>query len=89
MDVNTTFLNGHLFEDVYKAQTEGFQNAKYPDKVCKLYKFICGLKQASCNWKLKFDEKIKEYSFDHSKEEPCFFIRIRGYKEFFLTFICR
>nr|GEX81010.1 hypothetical protein [Tanacetum cinerariifolium] len=31
MDVKTAFLNGHLFEEVYMKQHEGFVNPKYPN----------------------------------------------------------
>ncbi|GKD67765.1 retrotransposon protein, putative, ty1-copia subclass [Tanacetum coccineum] len=36
MDVKTGFLNEKLTEDVFMAQPEGFENAKYPKRVCKL-----------------------------------------------------
>ncbi|GKC93201.1 putative retrotransposon ty1-copia subclass protein [Tanacetum coccineum] len=36
MDVKTAFLNGKLTEDVFMAQPEDFENAKYPERVCKL-----------------------------------------------------
>nr|GEV71957.1 retrotransposon protein, putative, Ty1-copia subclass [Tanacetum cinerariifolium] len=47
MDVKTAFLNGHLSEEVYMEQPEGFVNLKYPNHVCKLKRSIYGLKQAS------------------------------------------
>nr|GEY68084.1 hypothetical protein [Tanacetum cinerariifolium] len=31
MDVKTAFINGHLFEEVYMEQPEGFVNPKYPN----------------------------------------------------------
>ncbi|GKB54529.1 putative RNA-directed DNA polymerase [Tanacetum coccineum] len=49
MDVKTDFLNRKLTEDVFMVQPEGFENAKYPKRVCKLQKAIYGLKQASRN----------------------------------------
>nr|GFB96544.1 putative retrotransposon Ty1-copia subclass protein [Tanacetum cinerariifolium] len=47
MDVKTALLNGHLSEEVYMEQPEGFVNPKYPNHVCKLKRSIYGLKQAS------------------------------------------
>ncbi|GKC58062.1 retrotransposon protein, putative, ty1-copia subclass [Tanacetum coccineum] len=47
IDVKTVFLDGHLSEDVYMVQPEGFVNPKYPNQVCKLKRSIYGLKQAS------------------------------------------
>ncbi|GKA56959.1 retrotransposon protein, putative, ty1-copia subclass [Tanacetum coccineum] len=47
MDVKTAFLNGHLSEDVYMVQPEGFVDPKRPNNVCKLQHSIYGLKQAS------------------------------------------
>lgn len=75
MDVKTAFLNGHLSEDVYMVQPEGFVNRKYPKKVCKLQRSIYGLKQASRSWNLRFDEKIKECGFTQNQDEPCVYIR--------------
>nr|GEY55798.1 hypothetical protein [Tanacetum cinerariifolium] len=34
-DVKTTFLNGHLFEEVYMEQPKGFVNLKYPNHIRK------------------------------------------------------
>jgi hypothetical protein len=36
MDVKTSFLNGHLSEDVYMTQPEGFVDPENAGKVCKL-----------------------------------------------------
>ncbi|GJS37139.1 retrotransposon protein, putative, ty1-copia subclass [Tanacetum coccineum] len=49
IDVKTSFLNGHVSEDVYMVQPEGFVDPKHPNKVCKLQRSIYGLKQASRN----------------------------------------
>ncbi|GKF03614.1 retrotransposon protein, putative, ty1-copia subclass, partial [Tanacetum coccineum] len=59
MDVKTTFLNGYLDEDIYMVQPKGFVDPNHPRKVCKLQRFIYGLKQASRSWNKSFDEKIK------------------------------
>ncbi|GJS67139.1 retrotransposon protein, putative, ty1-copia subclass [Tanacetum coccineum] len=75
MDVKTTFLNGHLSEDVYMVQTEGFVDSKHPNKVCKLQCSIYGLKQASRSWNKRFDEKIKKIGFAQNPDEPCVYLK--------------
>ena len=47
MDVKTAFLNGYLEEDISIQQPEGFVASRKDNLVCKLKKFIYGLKQAS------------------------------------------
>jgi Reverse transcriptase (RNA-dependent DNA polymerase) len=47
MDVKTAFLNGDLQEDVYMTQPMGFEDPRNANKVCKLWRAIYGLKQAS------------------------------------------
>ena len=47
MDVKTAFLNGFLKEEVYMSQPKGFESNERPNQVCKLKRFIYGLKQAS------------------------------------------
>ncbi|KAI3499715.1 hypothetical protein L1887_35524 [Cichorium endivia] len=78
MDVKTAFLNGKLTEDVYMNQPEGFVDAKYPNKVCKLEKSIYGLKQASRSWNLCFHEKVKEFGFTRSEDESCVYVKASG-----------
>ncbi|KAI3762660.1 hypothetical protein L1987_53100 [Smallanthus sonchifolius] len=78
MDVKTAFLNGHLSEDVYMVQPDGFVDPKYPSRVCKLNKSIYGLKQASRSWNLHFDQKIKEFGFVKNEDEPCVYRKASG-----------
>ena len=48
MDVKTAYLNGHLEEDVYVKQPEGFGDET--GRVCKLNKGLYGLKQSARVW---------------------------------------
>jgi hypothetical protein len=63
MDVKTTFLNGDLEENVYMAQPKGFVMEGKERMGCRLKKSIYGLKQASRQWYLKFDQQIKIFGF--------------------------
>ena len=66
MDVKMDFLNGHLDEDIYMSQPDGFVKTGQEKKVCKLLKSIYGLKQTSMSWNLSFDEIIKTYNFEQN-----------------------
>ena len=88
MDVKTAFLNGHLLEDVYMVQPEGFVDPKNPNKVCKLNKSIYGLKQASRSWNLHFDQKIKTFGFIKNEDEPCVYKKSSGsYITFLILYV--
>ncbi|GJZ07562.1 retrovirus-related pol polyprotein from transposon TNT 1-94 [Tanacetum coccineum] len=85
MDVKTAFLNGHLSEDVYMVQPEGFVDPKHPNKVCKLQRSIYGLKQASISWNRRFDEEIKKIGFSQNPDEPCVYLKASGSNVAFLV----
>ena len=85
MDVKTAFLNGKLTEEVFMTQPEGFTDPRHPNSVCKLQRSIYGLKQASRSWNLCFDEKIKEFGFMRSEDEPCVYVRFSGSVVVFLV----
>ncbi|GJX24935.1 retrotransposon protein, putative, ty1-copia subclass [Tanacetum coccineum] len=78
MDVKTAFLNGHLSEEVYMEQPEGFVDPKYPNHVCKLKRSIYGLKQASRQWNKRFDDEIKKFGFTQNRDEPCVYLKASG-----------
>ncbi|GJX15239.1 retrotransposon protein, putative, ty1-copia subclass [Tanacetum coccineum] len=84
MDVKTAFLNGHLDEDIYMVQPEGFVDPKHPRKVCKLQRSIYGLKQASRSWNKIFDEEIKRFGFTQNLDEPCVYQKASGSNVTFL-----
>ncbi|CAL9015427.1 unnamed protein product [Prunus brigantina] len=78
MDVKTAFLNGNLEEDIYMKQPEGFIQEKGENLVCKLCKSIYGLKQASRQWYIKFDEVVKQYGFTENALDECIYMKMSG-----------
>nr|GFC60681.1 retrovirus-related Pol polyprotein from transposon TNT 1-94 [Tanacetum cinerariifolium] len=50
IDVKTTFLYGHLKEEVYVNQPDSFVDPYHPDKVYRLKKALYRLKQALSAW---------------------------------------
>jgi hypothetical protein len=78
MDVKTVFLNGDLQENVYMTQPEGFVVEGKEHMGCKLKKSIYGLKQASRQWYLKFDEVIKKFGFIENQVDNCIYVKIKG-----------
>nr|GEV27201.1 retrotransposon protein, putative, Ty1-copia subclass [Tanacetum cinerariifolium] len=78
MDNKNAFFNGHLSEEVYMEQLEGFVNPKYPNHVCKLKRSIYGLKQASRQCNKQFDDEIKKFSFTQHRNEPCVYQKVSG-----------
>jgi hypothetical protein len=85
MDVKTAFLNGHLSEDVYMTQPEGFVDPENAGTICKLQRSIYGLKQASRSWNIRFDEVDKRFGFIKNEEEPCVYKRASGSALVFLV----
>lgn len=63
LDVKTAFLHGDLDETIYMDQSEGFLMHGNEGKVCLLKKSLYGLKQASRQWHLKFDEHMEKIGF--------------------------
>jgi hypothetical protein len=61
IDVKSSFLNGVIQEEVYVKQHPGFENPKYPNRVCKLSKALYGLKQAPRAWYAR----LKTFLLDH------------------------
>ena len=75
MDVKTTFLNGELEEEIYMSQPEGFVELGKEKKVCKLVKFLNGLKQAPKQWHKKFDQVVLSYGFQINNIDKCVYVK--------------
>ena len=76
MDVKIAFLNGNLNEKVYMYQPEGFSCKGKEHMVCKLKKSLYGLKQASRQWYLKFNETIVTFGFKKNTVDRCIYLKI-------------
>jgi hypothetical protein len=59
MDVNSTFLNGELEEEVYIEQPQGFQLSEHGDYVCRLKKALYGIKQDPRGWYARLDKYLQ------------------------------
>jgi hypothetical protein len=84
MDVKTAFLNGALYEEVYMRQPEGFVEKGKENLVCKLNKSLYGLKQASRQWYLKFDEVVTSLGFVENAVDQCIYRKTSGRNFIFL-----
>ena len=84
MDVNTTFLNGYIDEEIFMEQPKGFESED-SSKVCKLNRSINGLKQALRSWNHRFDEAIRSYDFIKNEDESCIYKKVNGSQLTFLV----
>ena len=66
-------------------QPEGFKEEGKEHMVCKLRKSIYGLKQASRQWYLKFDEIVTSLGFVENKIDQCIYLKVSGRKFIFLV----
>lgn len=80
MDVKIAFLNGNLDEAIYMVHPQGFAVKGKEHMGCRLRKSIYGLKQASRQWNLKFDEVIKRFGFRENVVDKCIYVKFKGGK---------
>jgi len=75
MDVKSAFLNGVLKEEVYVAQSPGYEIEGQEDKVYRLKKALYGLKQALRAWYSRIDAYLLDNGFDKYDGEPTLYIK--------------
>nr|GFA53070.1 retrovirus-related Pol polyprotein from transposon TNT 1-94 [Tanacetum cinerariifolium] len=68
MVVKTAFLYGHLKEEVYVNQPDGFVDPYHPDKVYRLNKALYGLKQAPRAWYDKLSKFLLSKGFSKDSD---------------------
>nr|GEZ18278.1 copia protein [Tanacetum cinerariifolium] len=78
MDVNTTFLNGELKEEVYVSQPEGFVDPDRPTHFYRLMKALYGLKQASRAWYDMLSRFLLDNNFSKGAVDPTLFTHKTG-----------
>jgi hypothetical protein len=64
-------LNGELEEEFYMTQTDGYVVKSQEQKVCKLQKFLFGLKQAPKQWHENFDMTLISAGFSVNEVDRC------------------
>ncbi|KAJ9544362.1 hypothetical protein OSB04_024069 [Centaurea solstitialis] len=78
MDVKTAFLYGHLKEEVYVAQPEGFVNKEHPDYIYVLDKALYGLKQAPRAWYEELSKHLLSKGFKKGSVDSTLFLMKEG-----------
>jgi hypothetical protein len=73
MDVDNTFLQAILEEEVYVTQPEGFVDATQPSFVCCLKKALYSLKQALLAWNCTLNAFLLNLSFTATTADPCIY----------------
>eukprot|EP00253_Pinus_taeda_P014615 PITA_14615 len=76
MDVETTFLNGTIDEEVYIEQPEGFEINGKDTHVCRLKKALYGFKQAPRALYVRMDAYLLRIEFVKSIVDPNLYIKV-------------
>ena len=67
------------------AQPKGFVMEGKERMGCRLKKSIYGLKQASRQWYLKFDQTIRNFGFKENVEDNCVYAKFKNGKFIFFV----
>ena len=76
MDVKSAFLHGHLDEEIYMEQLQGFVQDYF--LVCILWRSLYGLKQAPRAWYEKMDSFLLASLFTRCHFDPIVYIQHHG-----------
>ena len=76
MDVNITFLNGVIEEEVYIEHPHGFEVEDRVSHVCKLKKDLYWLKKDPRAWNGRIDSFLTSLGFTKSKDDPNLYLKV-------------
>ncbi|XP_075074412.1 uncharacterized protein LOC142162014 [Nicotiana tabacum] len=69
------FLQGDLFDEIYMQFPPGFKSQGESQPVCRLHKFLYGLKQDPRQWNEKLREALYQFGFVESQYDHSLFIK--------------
>ena len=67
MDVKSSILHGDLEEEIYMRHPKGY--TKYSSLVCKIRKYLYGVKQTPRAWYAKMDSFLLSHKFETCKSD--------------------
>ena len=71
MDVKTTFLHGHLDDEIYMEQPKGYEVHEKRHLLCKMNENLYGPKQSPRKWYEKFDAFMMCKRYNRCNEYSC------------------
>jgi len=83
IDVNNTFLNGDMHENVYMQKPPDFVTSN-SHLVFKLIKAVYNLKQAPRSWYQKLSITFQHFGFTFTTNDPSLFIRFTHFCSLFI-----
>lgn len=87
--MNIAFLHGDLEKEIFMDQPEGYEKRGIENLVCRLKKFLYGLKQMARMWYKKFDTLMKSQSFSRGEVDHCVYYKMFDEGLYFLAaFVC-
>lgn len=75
LDVKNVFLNGDLKEELYMEILQGLEDYTNVNKVCKLKKFLYGLKRSPRAWFNRFTKALRRLGYAKCQVDHTLFIK--------------
>lgn len=85
-DVKTAFLHGELKEELFLEVPDGLCiSGDKSEVMCKLHKFLYGVKQAARCWNEKFTKFLRDYDLMPSEADKCIFTGVNDDVKIYLA----